>query len=112
MFDFNVILLTPAEADMFLATNIMQLNMPGFVETDRLDEWGHNEIEEVTASYDLEVPGLRELILAAKSNATTTQPTTAPNLTTATDQLCFGINNLKAETIMSISGRKWILSTG
>jgi len=29
----------------------------------------------------------------------------------ATDQLCFGINNLNADTIMSISGRKWILST-
>ena len=32
-------------------------------------------------------------------------------LNKATDQLCFGINNLKAETIMSITRRKWILST-
>ena len=30
----------------------------------------------------------------------------------ATNQLCFGINNLKAETIVSITGRRWILSTG
>jgi transposase len=32
-------------------------------------------------------------------------------LTKVVDQLCFGINGLERETVMSITGRDWILST-
>jgi hypothetical protein len=61
-FNFNSIALTPSMVAEFLETGVIQVTV--LETTGELDEWGNPE--SVSATRNVEIPGLRELILAAR----------------------------------------------